>query len=65
MMDISKEFSRYVAHLSEELGHADRHTGLIGYCIGLMLSLSRKSVEPMAARIALCILRAGRFLPTL
>lgn len=50
-MDISKEFSRYVAHLSEGLGHADRHAGLSGYCTGLMLPLSRKSVEPMAARV--------------
>ena len=50
-MDISKEFNRYVAHLSEGLGHADRHAGLSGYCTGLMLPLSRKSVEPMAARV--------------
>lgn len=50
-MDISKEFSGYVAHLSRALGHADRHAGLSGYCTGLMLPLSRKSVEPMAARV--------------
>lgn len=50
-MDISKEFSQYIAHLSQGLGHADRHAGLSGYCTGLMLPLSRKSVEPMAARI--------------
>lgn len=50
-MDIAKEFNRYVAHLSEGLGHADRHEGLRGYCTGLMLPLSRKSVEPMAARV--------------
>jgi len=50
-MDISQEFNRYVAHLSEGLGHADRHAGLSGYCTGLMLPLSRKSVEPMAARV--------------
>jgi len=50
-MDISQEFDRYVAHLSEGLGHADRHAGLSGYCTGLMLPLSRKSVEPMAARV--------------
>ena len=29
----------------------DRHAGLKGYCTGLMLPLSRKSVEPMAARV--------------
>ena len=51
MMDISKEFANYMAHLAERLGHADRHAGLSGYCTGLMLPLSRKSVEPMAARI--------------
>ena len=50
-MEISQEFNRYVAHLSEGLGHADRHAGLRGYCTGLMLPLSRKSVEPMAARV--------------
>ena len=50
-MDASEEFERYLAHLSQELGHADRHAGLCGYCTGLMLPLSRKSVEPMAARM--------------
>ena len=50
-MDAAKEFNRYIAHLSEGLGHADRHAGLRGYCTGLMLPLSRKSVEPMAARV--------------
>lgn len=29
----------------------DRHAGLKGYCTGLMLPLSRKSFEPMAARV--------------
>jgi SRSO17 transposase len=38
-------------HLSEGLGHLDRHAGLKGYCTGLMLPLARKSVEPMAARV--------------
>ena len=50
-MDLSKEFERYMAHLAQGLGHADRHAGLSGYCTGLMLPLSRKSVEPMAARV--------------
>lgn len=50
-MDTAKEFNQYTAHLSEGLGHADRHAGLSGYCTGLMLPLSRKSVEPMAARV--------------
>ncbi len=34
-----------------DLGTCDRHAGLKGYCTGLMLPLTRKSVEPMAARI--------------
>ena len=50
-MDLSKEFENYMAHLAQGLGHADRHAGLSGYCTGLMLPLSRKSVEPMAARV--------------
>ena len=50
-MKAAKEFNQYIAHLSEGLGHADRHAGLSGYCTGLMLPLSRKSVEPMAARV--------------
>ena len=50
-MDIFDEFEHYMAHLAEGLGHADRHAGLSGYCTGLMMPLSRKSVEPMAARV--------------
>ena len=50
-MDIAKEFDDYMAYLMQGLGHADRHSGLTGYCTGLMLPLSRKSVEPMAARV--------------
>lgn len=47
-----REFERYMAHLSEGLGHADRHAGLRGYCTGLMSPLTRKSVEPMASHLA-------------
>ena len=50
-MEITEEFNRYMAHLSERLGHADRHAGLSGYCTGLMLPLPRKSIEPMAASV--------------
>jgi SRSO17 transposase len=50
-MDTAKEFDQYMAYLMQGLGHADRHSGLTGYCTGLMLPLSRKSVEPMAARV--------------
>ena len=51
-MDISKEFERYMAHLTEGLGHADWHAGLNGYCTGLMLPLSRKSDPRQAAPYA-------------
>jgi len=50
-MSASDRFDQYIEYLSQGLGHADRHAGLKGYCTGLMLSLSRKSVEPMAARL--------------
>jgi SRSO17 transposase len=50
-MNDLQEFDRYMAHLSEGLGHADRYAGLRGYCTGLMSTLSRKSVEPMAAQV--------------
>lgn len=50
-MNTAERFDHYLEHLSEGLGHADRHAGLRGYCTGLMLPLSRKSVEPMAARV--------------
>jgi SRSO17 transposase len=50
-MNAAERFDLYLEHLSGGLGHADRHAGLRGYCTGLMLPLSRKSVEPMAARV--------------
>ena len=50
-MDLSKEFEHYMAHLAQGLGHDDRQAGLRGYCTCLMLPLSRKSVEPMVARL--------------
>lgn len=50
-MSAIERFDRYMEHLAEGLGHADRHAGLKGYCTGLMLPLARKSVEPMAARV--------------
>src|SRR5450755_1874540 len=46
-----QEFERYLAHLGEGMGHADRQAGLRGYCTGLMAPLKRKSVEPMAAHL--------------
>jgi SRSO17 transposase len=50
----SKEsrFASYVERLSGAVGHADRAAPLKGYCTGLLLDGERKSVEPMAARVA-------------
>lgn len=42
-------FSDYVDHLVEVIGHADRVVPLRDYCLGLLMPLERKSVEPMAA----------------
>ena len=50
-MSAADRFEQYIEHLAAGLGHADRHAGLKGYCTGLMLPLSRKSVEPMAASV--------------
>lgn len=38
--------------LAKAAGHADRCAPLKGYCVGLLLPGERKSVEPMAARLA-------------
>ncbi len=42
-------FSAYVDHLAMVIGHADRIGPLRDYCLGLLMPLERKSVEPMAA----------------
>ena len=53
------EFSRqadrlqaYLESLTEAAGHADRRVPMENYTKGLMLPIERKSVEPMAARLA-------------
>src|SRR6266487_3554903 len=38
--------------LAQAAGHADRNIPLRNYCTGLLLDGERKSVEPMAARLA-------------
>lgn len=50
-MSAAERFDQFMEHLAAGLGHADRHSGLRGYCTGLLLPLERKSVEPMAASI--------------
>lgn len=42
-------FDAYVEELVSVLGHADRATPLRDYCLGLLLPVERKSVEPLAA----------------
>ena len=52
-MDARMErFEEYVSMIAGHLGHADRVGPFRGYCAGLMLPGDRKSVEPMAARVA-------------
>ena len=48
-MVASERFERYMEDLAA--GHADRHAGLRGYCTELILPGTRKSIDPMAARI--------------
>ena len=47
-----RRFAAYIEGLADAAGHADRHTPLKNYCSGLLLPGERKSVEPMAARLA-------------
>ena len=47
-----KRLAAYLDSLAHAAGHADRVEPLKGYCKGLLLPLKRKSVEPMAARLA-------------
>ena len=42
-------FAAYVEALGAVLGHADRQQPMHDYCLGLLLPIERKSVEPMAA----------------
>jgi SRSO17 transposase len=45
-------FATYVDALADGLGHADRIAPMQAYCTGLLLPGERKSIEPMAARLA-------------
>src|SRR5215204_6278874 len=42
-------FAKYVQGLVGVIGHADRARPLWDYCVGLLVTSERKSVEPMAA----------------
>ena len=47
-----KRLAAYMDWLAQAAGHADRNLPLRNYCTGLLLDGERKSVEPMAARLA-------------
>ena len=47
-----KRFAAYLDSLAQAAGHVDRTVPLKNYCKGLLLAGERKSVEPMAARLA-------------
>lgn len=47
-----KRLAAYLDSLAQAAGHADREEPLKSYCQGLLLPGERKSVEPMAARLA-------------
>ena len=47
-----KRLAAYLDTLAQAAGHADRVIPLKNYCTGLLLEGARKSVEPMAARLA-------------
>src|SRR2546428_9993805 len=47
-----KRFAAYLDRLAQAAGHLDRVVPLKSYCTGLLLPGERKSVEPMAARLA-------------
>jgi SRSO17 transposase len=50
--DPEARFDTFVEQLAAALGHADRVAPLRAYCTGLILPGERKSIEPIAARLA-------------
>jgi SRSO17 transposase len=47
-----QRFAAYAEDLAGSFGHADRHEPMRDYCLGLLMPIERKSVEPMAAVMA-------------
>src|SRR5690349_25032917 len=47
-----KRLAAYLDSLAQAAGHSDRIEPFKAYCTGLLLPGERKSVEPMAARLA-------------
>ena len=50
--DDDQRFEQYMDALAEAIGHQHRAERLRGYCTGLLLPGERKSIEPIAARVA-------------
>ena len=46
---VKRDLPAYVEALGAVLGHADRQQPMHDYCLGLLMPIERKSVEPMAA----------------
>lgn len=57
-LDAEQRFGAYLDGLATAFGHADRQMPVRQYCTGLLLPGERKSVEPMAARVAPRAVRA-------
>ena len=51
MIEALRDLARAMGHLSECLGHADRHASVRGDCSGLTSPLWRNSVAPMAGHV--------------
>src|SRR5260221_10973133 len=47
-----ERFASYLDHITQVAGHADRVEPLQNYTKGVLLPIQRKSIEPMAARLA-------------
>src|SRR5947207_3079029 len=47
--DSASRFAAFVEELTSVIGHADRARPLNDYCVGLLATDGRRSVEPMAA----------------
>src|SRR5665811_2502473 len=48
----AERLATYLDRLAQAAGHADRIVPMQNYTKGLLLPIERKSVEPMAARLA-------------
>ncbi len=50
-MEVTEKFGEYLDHIGERLGRTERKVCMKHYCSGLMMTLKRKSFEPLAAAI--------------